>query len=218
MGGKDVDLPEAKEFIGETRAEAVGKASSYFGVGEDHLDLRVLPESLKIAGVGTRIVVLASMKDEPAPELGPVGQFANGMIQRMQLPGRSRVEETAHDDGILITLRGDALEEKVRYDARLPGAISHLIHRAAQRLVDQGVWVRVQVGERRQTEDGNEAEFERIAREGAEEAKRTGEPVLLRPMNSKERWVVHSVITGLEGVRSESVGEGQTKQVRIVPL
>ena len=218
MRENDVDLPEAKEFIGETRAEAIGKASSYFGVGEDHLDLRFLPESLKVAGLGTRIVVLASVKDEPVAELGPVGQFANGMIQRMQLPGRSRVEETAHDDGVLITLRGESLEEKARYDARLPGAISHLIHRAAQRLLEEGVWVRVQVGDRRQSEDGDDAEFEKLARDAAEEAKRTGEPVVLRPMNSKERWVVHSVVTNLEGVRSESVGEGHTKRVRIAPV
>ena len=34
-------------------------------------------------------------------------------------------------------------------------------------------------------------------------------------MTSRERFLVHSVINETEGVRSESVGEGRDKRVRI---
>jgi predicted RNA-binding protein Jag len=46
---------------------------------------------------------------------------------------------------------------------------------------------------------------------------KTGEPVLLRPMNSKERWVIHNVVNETAGLRSESVGEGRMRRVKIEP-
>jgi spoIIIJ-associated protein len=46
---------------------------------------------------------------------------------------------------------------------------------------------------------------------------RTGQPVVLRPMNSKERWVVHNVVNETSGLRSESEGEGRMRRVKIEP-
>jgi spoIIIJ-associated protein len=56
-----------------------------------------------------------------------------------------------------------------------------------------------------------------MAREAAEIVRRSGEPELLRPMNSRERWVVHNTLKDERGVRSESEGEGPRKRVRITP-
>jgi predicted RNA-binding protein Jag len=47
--------------------------------------------------------------------------------------------------------------------------------------------------------------------------RKTGKPAVLRPMNSKERWIVHNFIKGMEGLRSESVGEGRMRRVKIEP-
>lgn len=63
----------------------------------------------------------------------------------------------------------------------------------------------------------DEAALERMAREAAEIVRRSGEPELLRPMNSRERWVVHNTLKDERGVRSESEGEGPRKRVRITP-
>jgi spoIIIJ-associated protein len=212
-----VELDEAKEFMAETRDEAVEKARRHFGVSEAQLNLRFLPESLKVSGVGTGVVLLASLKDEAPSELGPVGQFADQLIKKMQLAGRVRIEEAAQDDKIAIVLRGESLEQKARQDARLAGAISHLVHRAAQKILGDGVSVRVQVGTFSGDDEEETGELEKLAREAAEEVRRSGEPTVLRPMNSKERWVIHNVITSLEGLTSESVGEGRSKRVKITP-
>jgi hypothetical protein len=75
-------------------------------------------------------------------------------------------------------------------------------------------------GQRRDSDerDIDEVALERMAREGAEIVRRTGEPELLRPMNSRERWVVHNALKDERGVRSESEGEGPRKRVRIAPV
>jgi predicted RNA-binding protein Jag len=36
-------------------------------------------------------------------------------------------------------------------------------------------------------------------------------------MSSRERWIVHTVLRTIAGVRTESVGEGRLKRVKIVP-
>ncbi len=36
-------------------------------------------------------------------------------------------------------------------------------------------------------------------------------------MNSRDRWVVHNALKELEGVESQSVGEGRLKRVKIYP-
>ena len=61
------------------------------------------------------------------------------------------------------------------------------------------------------------AELEALARSQAEQVRRSGEPVVLQEMNSKERWVVHNAIKDVAGVTSESVGEGRNKHVKIMP-
>jgi predicted RNA-binding protein Jag len=66
-------------------------------------------------------------------------------------------------------------------------------------------------------QDVDEVALERMAREAAQIVRDSGEPELLRPMSSRERWVVHNTLKDERGVRSESEGEGPRKRVRIVP-
>ncbi len=65
--------------------------------------------------------------------------------------------------------------------------------------------------------DIDEAELERLARDTARAVRESGDPELLPPMNSRERWFIHNALKEERGVRSESEGEGARKRVRILP-
>jgi predicted RNA-binding protein Jag len=65
--------------------------------------------------------------------------------------------------------------------------------------------------------DIDEAELERLARDAARAVRESGEPQLLPPMNSRERWFVHNALKDERGVRSESEGDGARKRVKIFP-
>lgn len=65
--------------------------------------------------------------------------------------------------------------------------------------------------------DIDEAELERLARDAARAVRDSGEPELLPPMNSRERWFVHNALKDERGVRSESEGDGARKRVKIFP-
>jgi|GEM_PF-3117984 len=227
-----MDLSVAKEFVGKNEAEAIEKAAQFFGVSAGQLEIRTLPEGMKLSGLGTRVVVLASVSEEPV-ELGPVGEFVAGVLERMGVGGSSGLNEIESDGEVLITLRGASLQNWARQDSRVLGALTHLASRVAQRRVGEDASARVELpGEQRsrrgenrgetrgdyrgEHRDGSEdAALEKLAQESAAEVSKTGEPVVLRPMNSKERWVIHNAVKEFRGLRSESTGEGRTRRVKI---
>jgi predicted RNA-binding protein Jag len=60
-------------------------------------------------------------------------------------------------------------------------------------------------------------ELQQRALESGRRALETGEATTLEEMNSRDRWVVHNALKELEGIESESVGEGRLKRVKIYP-
>jgi spoIIIJ-associated protein len=137
----------------------------------------------------------------------------------MGVAGRIRLDEAEDDGEIVLKLRGEGLQAWLRQDSRVLDALSHLAQRAAQKLVGEEASVRVNVPRGLEVPGSEEGDgpLERLAAKTAEEVRKTGKPVVLRPMNSKERWVVHNHIKGMEGLRSESEGEGRMRCVKIEP-
>jgi spoIIIJ-associated protein len=157
-------------------------------------------------------MILASRLEEQA-NLGPVGEFASGLLQRMGVPGRNRVEESSQDGEIALVLRGDGVSELARRNDFFLSSFAHIVERAAAARKGEDVRVRVELG----FDDPAEVRLESIARARAEEVLRTGAPVSLEPMNSRQRWIVHNALRNISGVRSESLGDGRLKRVKIVP-
>ncbi len=56
-----------------------------------------------------------------------------------------------------------------------------------------------------------------LAKRIAQKVLKTGKNHTLEPMNPYERRILHSTVSEIEGVKSESVGEGNTRRVCILP-
>ncbi len=56
-----------------------------------------------------------------------------------------------------------------------------------------------------------------MAREIAEEVRNSGDVITLEPMPAHERRIIHLTLETEEGVRTESVGSGENRQVEILP-
>ncbi len=56
-----------------------------------------------------------------------------------------------------------------------------------------------------------------MAHEIADEVRDSGDVITLEPLPAAERRIIHLAIEGEEGVRSESVGEGEDRQVEVLP-
>ena len=53
--------------------------------------------------------------------------------------------------------------------------------------------------------------------DSGQRVRETGEAATLDEMSSRDRWIVHNALKDVEGIGSESVGEGRMKRVKIFP-
>jgi hypothetical protein len=264
-------LGELREFIAESRDEAVRRAAEFFGVAEASLEVLLPPKTFEVAGLEPRVLVLAQVAEQPVV-LGPVGAFVAGVLEHLGLEHPMRVAERREGEWTMVSVRGRAASW-LRRQPELEEALSHLAERIAERTEPEAK-VRVEIdasettreggrdarhgrrgrrggrdrerrggdrerrdgdrgrraggrrgpaigseerGDRRPLSAEQEQRLEADARQAAESVRATGEAKVLQSMSSRERWVIHNALKDEQGVRSESVGEGQDRRVKIAP-
>jgi len=146
-------------------------------------------------------------------DLGPIGEFILGVVERMDL-GPFEVSESEEGRFVVYQLAGPAAEELTAADGRATEAIQLLANQAAGRLSDEPKRVVVDAeGDRERREEF----LGRMAERAARRAKDTTRAVALDPMNARDRRGIHMALREMEGVATMSVGEGRYRQVVVVP-
>jgi spoIIIJ-associated protein len=121
---------------------------------------------------------------------------------------------TGDEAEVLVTFSGADQELLLERDAELLLSFEHIAHRWLRldpRLHDR---VRFDCGEYRAT---RLAELKLSARVAAQRVRETGQPFQFNPMSSRERRIVHLELSGAAGVRTESEGSGDRRQLVIYP-
>ncbi len=259
---------EAHEFVGEDRDDAIRKATAFFGVEIDALEISEFAAGT-VYGVAGRAVVVAAPKGRrrPAPErgrgrrgeeprsenrqrrperersrgretggrapstarpaerpsepsvgtakgeLGPVGVFLLGLVERMD-QGPFEIAERTDGDLLIYELAGGAAENLVGGDGRTIDAMQLLANQVAMRAEDEPRRIVVEVEGNAKSRD---TLLEKFAHRGAERARQTGRPVKLDPMNGGDRRAIHLALRDEDGIATMSIGEGQYRQVVVVP-
>ncbi len=154
-------------------------------------------------------------KSSAKSELSEVGEFVQGLLERMRL-GDFEIGESAEDDKLIaLEISGEITEGLVRGGERTMEAVQLLANQAAMRIGDgDGPRIVIDVeGERSKREEL----LERVADRAGRRATTTGRPVALEPMNAKDRRIIHVALREAEGIATMSVGEGRYRQVVVVP-
>ena len=146
-------------------------------------------------------------------ELGEIGTFLLGLIERMDL-GPFEISES--DEGGLVALQvnGAAAERLAGGDGRPVDAIQLLANQVAVRTSDDPPRVVIDV------EGDAEARADRmgsLAHRAAERARQGGRAVALDAMNPRDRRAIHLALRDSEGIATMSMGEGRYRQVVVVP-
>ena len=103
--------------------------------------------------------------------------------------------------GALIGRRGETME-----------SLSYLASLVANRLEGDYIKLGLDVAGYR---DKRESDLTALAQRFGAKVRRTGRSFAMEPMNPYERRIIHSAISKMEGVRSESKGEGRDRRVVI---
>jgi len=158
----------------------------------------------------------------PQGELGPIGEFVRGALERMDL-GPFRIGQRAEQGLDVILLEGSAARALAAGGGRAVEALQLLANQAARVQSEQagpgapdGPPRRVVLdveGDREKRQDY----LARLAERASERARSSGRSVALDPMNSQDRRSIHEALRGAPGIATTSIGEGAYRQVLVVP-
>lgn len=143
-----------------------------------------------------------------------VSEILENILGLMALEGSFEVVEgpeeivatiEAEDAGRLIGYRGETLDS---LQLLVNQIFSHQVgnDNFKRVIIDVGGWRK-----------NKEADLERRARSWADEVKESGEEIELESMPAWQRRIVHMVVGEVEGVESESVGEGKDRHLVLRP-
>ena len=169
------------------------------------------------------IVVDVNLKEVDDDELGEdaivAKQVLEELLSRMQIDGKISVHLTDDEvegeephwmlnvtgDGIsrLIGRRGETLSS-LQYIVRL--ICSRRLQRRANIIIDAAGY-----------KTGRSNRLRGLANRMAKQAVQQGRTITLEPMHANERRIIHLTLRGHQDVVTQSIGEGRTRKVTIVP-
>ena len=113
------------------------------------------------------------------------------------------IKIVGQDAGCLIGRKGETME-----------ALSYLTSLAANRFEDSDEKISVDVADYRQK---REKDLVAMAKKMAAKVAKSGRSYSFEPMNPYERRIIHATVSEINGVKSESKGEGSQRRVVIYP-
>jgi len=153
---------------------------------------------------------------EARPESDSAREFLEGILSRMKIDAVVDVAEK--DDKIVLEIRCEADDDTQRIIGRrgqVVDALQHVVGKIVSKSrVERGKPVVVDAGGYRQR---HIERLEDLAERMAEKCREQGRAVDLSPMSAYDRRIIHMAIARLEGVETESEGEGEERHVVVLP-
>lgn len=147
-------------------------------------------------------------------EIGEIGQFVLGALERMRL-GSFELTESAEEGVVVVGLRGPGARALGGGDGRSVDALQLLANQAAMSISAEDpdrivLDVEGDLAER-------ESRLGELAERAAQRARETGRSIALDPMSPRDRRAIHLALREAQGVATMSVGESRYRQVVVVP-
>ncbi|MCL6648857.1 MAG: protein jag [Chloroflexi bacterium] len=218
---------ETQEFTGKTVREALDRAAAHFGVPREDLDYEVITEGRSgILGLGAeeaRIRVVVPSEDEyeevtDEEVMAALKQIVSRLLELMGLEAEITitptppnaidsseftVDITGEDLGILIGRRGETLS-----------ALQFLVNLMLAKKLGVPVRVTCDVEHYRQRRTRS---LQTLALRAAERVAETRQAITLEAMPPNERRIVHLALREHPAVTSQSIGEGDSRKVMVIP-
>ncbi len=117
-------------------------------------------------------------------------------------------------EAIAVTFQGLDLPLLLGHNAELLDALQYVTRRAFATEVAVGLQIDFDAGGYR---DSRRQELELMAQKAAERVRQTKVPFVFDPMNAQDRRIIHTILVDVDGIRTESEGDGQLRRVKVLP-
>lgn len=142
-----------------------------------------------------------------------VEQFVEDLIDRSSLDLKVEVSEP-EPDNIEVSFQGFDLPLLLGHNAELLDALQYLARRAFAGAVASGIQIDFDANGYR---DARKEELQLMAQKAAERVKASKVPFVFDPMSAQDRRAIHTALVDIEGIRTESEGDGQMRRVKVLP-
>ncbi len=144
-------------------------------------------------------------------------EFVTNVLDEMHMECSVRLEPPGADSPteIRLDVSGEDAGRVIGKKGQVLGALQFLTNRVVNRPGQERRHVLVDVeGYRQRREDQLATMAVRLANQAIE----LGKIITFEPMNPRDRRVVHLALAKLEGVVTQSDGEGEERRVQIIPV
>ena len=199
------------EVEGESREDALAQGLAQLGLQKADVDIETVDSGKRFLGIlGRSPVRLRIHYGDGADRLHAARETLERLLAGMGfevsidarlLDGEARLEIAGEEPGLLIGRRGETLD-----------ALEYLVDRIVNRPPHERIRIVLDAeGYRERTAE----QLREMALRLAEKAARTGERIPCRPMNARDRRVIHLALRDEAGVETFSEGEGAFRRVVI---
>lgn len=201
------------ETEGKTKLEALEKALNEIGLPEEKVKIETVQENKKRFGlIGSnyvRIRVHYDTQDRIAPlAINAVGEILSKMdityvVERADRDGTLCLNITSPQSALIIGKGGQTID-----------ALQYLVNRMVSKKTAQKANILLDTENYREK---HVSKIQQLARRMADQVRSTGKPVVLSPMSSQDRKIVHLALQDDTSVRTFSKGEGAKRKIKISP-
>lgn len=211
-----------KEFTGKTVEEAIALGLEELGLTQEQADIRVLEEGKKklFGSVKARVEIAPLTEETKAAAPVATGktdgertvEFLEGLFKLLKITACT--ELVAEGEKVEINITAANSNSVIGKHGATLDAIQTLAGAVANTGRDDYKRVVVDCENYR---ENREATLVKLASNLAAKAQRLGRKVQLEPMNPYERRIIHSALSEMEGVKTESEGKEPNRYIVVIP-
>lgn len=195
-----------KEFQGKTAEEALNNAAEELNIPVDQLIYIV---SDKKKGLFSKKIVVEVFETEDVIKYAE--DYILEVIDNLEI--ESAVQSVVDNDIIRITIDSAHNPILIGKNGRTLQALNELTKLAVSNHFHKRFRILLDINGYK---DSKYSRLARVARRAAHDVQRSRETYTFDPMPADERRAVHNACSGMNNIRTESVGEGTHRQVQII--
>ncbi len=136
-----------------------------------------------------------------------------GLLERMGI--KTEVEAFLKEGNLCLEIRGDREGILIGKHGRTLESLQMLINRMVNKRLKSATRIVLDIDDYRKRRIDTMSD---IAHRVGEKAKKTGYSLTVGPFNSHDRRIIHLTLREDPDLKTESIGEGELKRVRIIPV
>lgn len=218
-------MEDSLEIRAKTVAEAIQRALEQLSVSREEVEITVVKEGRSgILGLGAEDAVVRVKPKVTAPK-NDVSEVARNVLEKLLSllgvggaivsPAPPIVDEEAGVTApITFNVRGDDLGLLIGRRGQTLAALQYVVRLIVSQQTKTWASIVIDVEEYKQR---RYEVLRALARRMAEQVKAKGAPFTLEPMPAYERRIVHMTLADHPDVTTQSTGQGETRQVVILP-